>query len=177
MIKYIIGNPRQYRADCGKGKITINGEKTVEHFTFQPIAWRFFSACLWSDLASGLVRNWVELFFVDENNCLSCICFHGYSRENILKMQTLLFYEDIALQDVEIGVRFEKRTKKTGGETYYIAEFSYATKTKRNEEEKKEATNFAKKNKIYRTDSITENEVIQAKLNYREQEQKQEKLN
>ena len=88
--KYLEGHPRQYRFDAKEGVFNINGaEKLGRTFTFQPIAWRIFTDAI---LGMG-TKNWAELFFIDEKNCVSSILFHSYSVDNIFRLIVRLYYD------------------------------------------------------------------------------------
>jgi hypothetical protein len=85
------------------------------------MAWRFFE----DDILQMGRKKWVELFFVDEKNCVSAILFHGYSRDNLEKLARDLFYEDVTLSDVKITAKFvpKKNEKQKPAILYHIAEF------------------------------------------------------
>ena len=71
--RYLEGHPRQYRFDAKEGVFTINGsEKLGRTLTFQPIAWRIFT----DNILNMGTKNWAELFFIDEKNCVSAVLFH-----------------------------------------------------------------------------------------------------
>lgn len=122
--KYLEGHPRQYRFDAKEGVFNINGtDKIGRTITFQPLAWRIFVDSI---LGQG-TKNWAELFFVDEKDCVSSILFHGYSVDNIFKLIEPLYYDDLTLADVVITVIAERKenTKIQPKGIYHIATFSY----------------------------------------------------
>lgn len=122
--KYLEGHPRQYRFDAKEGIFNINGtEKLGRTLTFQPIAWRIFT----DNILNMGTKNWVEIFFVDEKNCVSAVLFHGYSVDNIFRLIEPLYYDDLTLADVVITAIAEKKenTKIQPKGIYYIATFSY----------------------------------------------------
>lgn len=122
--KYLEGHPRQYRFDAKEGVFNINGtEKLGRTLTFQPIAWRIFT----DNILNMGTKNWVEIFFVDEKNCVSAVLFHGYSVDNIFRLIEPLYYDDLTLADVVITAIAEKKenTKIQPKGVYYIATFSY----------------------------------------------------
>ncbi len=150
--KYLEGHPRQYRFDAKEGKFTINGiEKLGDTFTFQPIAWRIFS----DNILNMGTKNWAEVFFIDEKNCVSALLFHGYSVDNIYKLIEPLFYDDLTLADVVITAKAEKKenTKITPKGVYYIAGFSYRIAPG---EKVQEVQDFVKDNKIFRQETLTD---------------------
>lgn len=122
--KYLEGHPRQYRFDAKEGVFNINGsEKLGRILTFQPIAWRIFNDSI---LNMG-TKNWAEIFFIDEKNCVSSVLFHGYSVDNIFRLIEPLYYDDLTLADVVITAVAEKKenTKIQPKGVYYIATFTY----------------------------------------------------
>jgi hypothetical protein len=160
--KYLEGRPRQYRFDAKDGKFNINGtEKIGPSLTFQPIAWRIFS----DNILNLGTKNWAEIFFVDEKNCVSALLFHGYSVDNIYRMIEPLFYDGLTLADVVIRTTAEKKenTKITPKGVYYIAQFSYqiadgeATKTLKE---------YAGDTAIYRQETLTDTADIRIAHGY-----------
>jgi hypothetical protein len=150
--KYLEGHPRQYRFDAKQGKFNINGQQEIgDTLTFQPVAWRIFS----DDILNMGRKNWAEVFFVDDKDCLSAILFHGYSVDNIYRLIEPLFYEDLSLADVVITATAERKenTKITPKGVYYIASFSYQIAEKA-QTEQLEA--FAKDHPIYRRETLTD---------------------
>lgn len=122
--KYLEGHPRQYRFDAKEGIFTINGtEKLGRTLTFQPVAWRIFT----DNILNMGTKNWAELFFIDEKDCVSAVLFHGYSVDNIFRLIEPLYYDDLTLADVVITAVAEKKeyTKSQPKGIYYIATFSY----------------------------------------------------
>jgi hypothetical protein len=126
------------------------------------MAWRFFE----DDILQMGKKKWVELFFVDDKNCVSAILFHGYSREHLEKLAQDLFYEDVTLADIVITVKFtqKKNEKIKPAATYHIAEFELEELA--DPEKVKELHAFAQEHKIYRTETLTDTCQIQAFHNY-----------
>ena len=150
--KYLEGHPRQYRFDAKQGKFNINGQQEIgDTLTFQPVAWRIFS----DDILNMGRKNWAEVFFVDDKDCLSAILFHGYSVDNIYRLIEPLFYEDLSLADVVITATAERKenTKITPKGVYYIASFSYQIAEKAKTEQLEA---FAKDHPIYRRETLTD---------------------
>ena len=81
--RYLEGHPKGYRFDAKEGEFNINGIKKLGRtLTFRPIAWRIFV----DNILNMGVKNWAELFFIDEKNGVSAILFHGYSVDNIFRL-------------------------------------------------------------------------------------------
>ncbi len=150
--RYLEGHPKSYRFDAKDGQFNINGtDKLGDTLTFQPVAWRIFS----DNILNLGTKNWAEIFFVDDKNCLSAILFHGYSVDNIYRLIEPLFYEDLTLADVVITVRAEKKenTKITPRGVYYIASFSYQVADK---EKVQELQEFVADRRVYRQETLTD---------------------
>jgi len=160
--KYLEGHPRQYRFDAKEGVFNINGtDKLGRTLTFQPIAWRIFT----DNILNMGTKNWAELFFIDEKNCVSAVLFHGYSVDNIFRLIEPLYYDDLTLADVVITAVAEKKenTKIQPKGVYYIATFSY----KMGDPEKtKELKQFAQDVKVFRQETLTDIANIKTAFNY-----------
>ncbi|WP_245859394.1 hypothetical protein [Spirosoma aerolatum] len=160
--KYLEGHPRQYRFDAKEGVFNINGdEKLGRTITFQPIAWRIFT----DNILNMGTKNWAEIFFVDEKNCVSAILFHGYSVDNIFRLIEPLYYDDLTLADVLVTVVAEKKENNNiqPKGVYYIATFSY-----RNGDPEKtaELKAYAADRRIFRTETLTDIANIKTAMNY-----------
>ncbi|SOD89886.1 hypothetical protein [Spirosoma fluviale] len=165
--KYLEGHPRQYRFDAKEGVFNINGnEKLGRTLTFQPIAWRIFT----DNILNMGTKNWAEIFFIDEKNCVSAVLFHGYSVDNIFRLIEPLYYDDLTLADVVITAVAEKKenNKIQPKGVYYIANFTY----KMGDVEKtKELKEFAQERsagavKIFRQETLTDIANIKTAMNY-----------
>jgi hypothetical protein len=165
--KYLEGHPRQYRFDAKEGVFNINGTEKLggpsngRTLTFQPIAWRIFT----DNILNMGTKNWAEIFFIDDKNCVSALLFHGYSVDNIFRLIEPLYYDDLTLADVVITATAEKKenTKIQPKGVYYIANFTY----KMGEETKTaELKQFAQENKIFRQETLTDIANIKTALNY-----------
>ncbi|WP_288429194.1 hypothetical protein [uncultured Spirosoma sp.] len=160
--KYLEGHPRQYRFDAKEGVFNINGsEKLGRTLTFQPIAWRIFT----DNILNMGTKNWAELFFIDEKNCVSAVLFHGYSVDNIFRLIEPLYYDDQTLADVVITAVAEKKenTKIQPKGVYYIANFSYKPGDPAKTAELKR---FAQEVKIFRQETLTDIANIKTAMNY-----------
>ena len=150
--KYLEGHPRQYRFDAKEGVFNINGtEKLGRTLTFQPIAWRIFN----DNILNMGTKNWAEIFFIDEKDCVSSVLFHGYSVDNIFRLIEPLYYDDLTLADVVITAVAEKKeyTKSQPKGTYYIATFSYKMADIQRSVELKL---FSEEVKIFRQETLTD---------------------
>lgn len=148
--RYLMGHPRQIRCDLKAGVFNINGEKVIgKTLSFIPLAWRIFQ----DNILNMGRKTWAEVFFVDESGAVCAVLFHGYSVENLQKLNSALFYDDISLADVALTVTTSKKqSKKEDGGTYYIAEFSYAPAPA---DEVKARKEFAADHLIYREETVT----------------------
>lgn len=161
--KYLEGHPRQYRFDAKEGTFAINGtEKLGPVLTFQPFAWRIFTDSI---LNMG-TKNWAELFFIDEKNCVSVVLFHGYSVDNIFRLIEPLYYDDQTLADVVITVVAEKKenTKIQPKGVYYIANFSY--KVAKDADTTAALKQFGQDVRIFRQDTLTDVATLKTAYNY-----------
>ncbi|WP_338872993.1 hypothetical protein WBJ53_29380 [Spirosoma sp. SC4-14] len=160
--KYLEGHPRQYRFDAKEGVFNINGtEKLGRTLTFQPIAWRIFT----DNILNMGTKNWAEIFFIDDKNCVSAVLFHGYSVDNIFRLIEPLYYDDLTLADVVITAVAEKKenAKIQPKGVYYIATFSYKMG---DVEQTNELKQFAHEVKIFRQETLTDIANIKTAMNY-----------
>ncbi len=160
--RYLEGHPRQYRFDAKEGVFTINGsEKLGRTLTFQPIAWRIFT----DNILNMGTKNWAELFFIDEKNCVSAVLFHGYSVDNIFRLIEPLYYDDMTLADVVITAVAEKKenNKIQPKGVYYIASFSYKLGDPVRTAELKRYTQHVK---VFRQETLTDIANIKTAYNY-----------
>lgn len=153
---YIDGNPKQYRFDAKEGKFSIhydenNIEKLGSSLSFQPIAWRIFS----DDILGQGYKKWVELFFIDEADCVSCVLFHGYSVANLERLITPLVYNRVKLNEVVLTVNADKKenNKLQPKGVYYIASFTYALADKA---QTQEWADYVETINLYRRNTQTE---------------------
>lgn len=155
--KYLEGHPRNYRFDAKEGVFSINGTEKIggpshgRSLTFQPIAWRIFT----DSILGQPSKQWAELFFIDEQQCVATVLFHGYSVDNIFRLIEPLYYDDYSLANVVLTATAERKenTKIQPKGVYYIARFRYeladADLTKQRQE-------FAQENPIFRQDTLTD---------------------
>lgn len=124
--KYFTGKPRQYRFDAKEGKFKLNlgGDNLKDigrSLTIRPLAWRIFYD---PNLFNMGAKTWAELFFINDQNAVSAVLFHGFSVQNLEGLIEPLFYDDLNLSDVVLTITAEKKSREDGG-TYYIANFNY----------------------------------------------------
>jgi hypothetical protein len=149
--KYLPGHPRQIRADLKAGVFNLNGQEVLgKTLTFIPVALRIFS----DNILSMGRKVWAELFFIDKSGAVCAVLFHGYSVENLQKLNASLFYDDLKLTDVELTVTpVKKQTEKEGKPaTYFIAEFSYKPADPAEVQARQE---FAEDFDLYREETLT----------------------
>ncbi|AUD05338.1 hypothetical protein [Spirosoma pollinicola] len=160
--KYLEGHPRQYRFDAKEGVFNINGtDKVGRTLTFQPIAWRIFN----DNILNMGTKNWAEIFFIDEKDCVSSVLFHGYSVDNIFRLIEPLYYDDLTLADVLITAIAEKKeyTKIQPKGVYYIATFSYKMGDVAKSTELKQ---FSSEVKIFRQETLTDIASVKTAFNF-----------
>lgn len=160
--KYLEGHPRKYRFDAKEGVFSINGqEKLGKSLTFQPIAWRIFV----DSILGQPEKQWAELFFIDEQQCVSNILFHGYSVDNLFRLIEPLYYEDLTMGDVVLVATAERkennRIQPKG--VYYIAQFRYELA---NKDLTKQRQEFTSDNRIYRQDTYSDVARVKTARNY-----------
>ena len=123
---YREGHPRKYRFNASTGVINLNGEQNLtkpgKEFSFIPVALRVFK----DDLFERGRQTWVEMFFLNTANQLCSLMAHGYSVENLERLESELFYDDLMINEVTLTMKpVEKISKSAEGAKYFIAEFSY----------------------------------------------------
>lgn len=153
LIKYLEGNPRQYRFNGQTGRFNLNGihDKGVS-FKLLPIAWRIFKSELFGRNRQEI---WAELFFIDNDNCLSSIMFNNTSVQILQNMFGQVVYDGLILDDVLLTITCDKRVNAKVNSSYYVAQFSFEKAEKEFLELNK---SFAKDHNIYRQDTITQEE-------------------
>ena len=148
---YLEGAPRTYRFDAKEGVFAIEGvDKVGRTLTFQPIAWRIFA----DDILKQGLKQWAEIFFIDAQDCVSTVAFHGYSVNNVLNLIKPLHYARKKLSDVVVTAVAEKKenTKIQPKGIYYIATFTFVMANPDRVRELKEFTDTVK---LYRRETIT----------------------
>ena len=160
--KYLEGHPKQYRFDAKVGQFNVNGVDKVGHtLTFQPLAWRIFT----DNILNMGTKNWAEIFFIDAQNCVSAVLFHGYSVDNIFRLIEPLYYDDMTLADVVITATAEKKenNKIQPKGIYHIARFNYQFgDTERTGELKA----YAESRKFFRQETLTDVADVKTAYNF-----------
>ena len=118
LVKYLQGNPKDYRYDGRDGSFKLGANpiidekgKVLKTFSLTPMAFRVFEENLFG---RGRKENWIELFFIDEKNALSCIMFNGTSASSLQNLQREIFYEDLSLCDVKLTVSGVEKSNDKG---------------------------------------------------------------
>lgn len=161
-VKYMPGNPKQYRFNGQTGQFNLNGEtplldqnnKPIKQYKLQPIAFRFFEENLF---ARNRKEQWAEVFFIDEKNCVSAIMFSSSSANNLISLTRELFYEDCTLCDVVLTITPEQKESKIAeGGKYYVCNMSFETSDKKEVNDLKELDRLIK---IHRQDTLTDTAI------------------
>jgi hypothetical protein len=162
--KYMKGMPRQYRFNGQNGRFNLDGsEDKGTSLEVVPIAWRVFTAV--NLFGRERLEKWVELFFVDAQNCVSSTMFNNTSANVFQELLGKLMYADLTILEVVLTITADRRTNTTVNSTYYIAQFSFKTAEP---ETVSMFTAYTADVPIYREDTVTETEnIILASLSYR----------
>lgn len=119
-IKYLPGQPRNYRWNAKKGVLTLDGQTLVAEGVFDliPLAFRIFEG----EVLGFDRREWAELYFVNRAGHLSVVSFHGYSVAELRGSFGQLYYEDRNLTECMVTVTPMSRSNANG--TYHVARFA-----------------------------------------------------
>ncbi|WBO84496.1 hypothetical protein [Hymenobacter yonginensis] len=161
--RYLPGHPKQIRADLKAGVFNVGGDKVLgKSISFIPMALRIFS----DNILNMGRKVWAELFFVDDTGAVCAVLFHGYSVENLQKLNASLFYDDLKLTDVLLTVTPQKKQTEKDGKpaTYFIAEFSY---TAADPAQVQALQEFAEDFDLYREETLTGTEERRITQGYR----------
>ena len=161
--KYLPGHPRQIRADLKAGVFNLNGGDVIgKTISFIPVALRIFS----DNILNMGRKMWAELFFIDASGAACAVLFHGYSVENLQKLNASLFYDDLKLTDVVLTCTpVKKQTEKDGKPaTYFICDFSYTAADPAEVQARQE---FAEDHDLYREETLTGTEDRRITAGYR----------
>ena len=117
----MIGEPRQYRADCKSGKFKIGKKETVgETLKLEPIAAKLVD----DQLFTYDKQKWVEVLFVDESGLISSILFKGESFCNFVETCRKIVISGKAINALQLTARMEARANAYG--EYAAVEFEIA---------------------------------------------------
>lgn len=154
-VKYLVGNPRQYRFNGQSGRFNINGDKDIgTSLDIVPMAWRVFKAQLFG---RNRRETWAELFFIDKENCLSSLMFNNTSVQILQNTFGQVIYDGLLLDQVKLRITSERRTNEKVKASYYIAKFFI---DKAEDDLLILNKEFAADFLIYRGDTITEDEMV-----------------
>ena len=104
------------------------------------------------DIAENTIVNLLQ-FFIDKDNCVSCLMFNNTSVNEFNRMLEPLLYERKSLCDVVVTVKPERvQSKNDPGKTWFIGRFSYTTAP---DETVKEMREYVKANRVYRNETLT----------------------
>ena len=161
--KYIPGHPRQIRADLKAGVFNLNGKDVLgKTLSFIPVALRIFS----DNILNMGRKVWAEVFFVDKSGAVCAVLFHGYSVENLQKLNASLFYDDLKLTEVVLTCTPVKKqtVKDEKPATYFICDFNY---TPADPAEVQARQEFAEDFDLYRDETLTGTEERRITQGYR----------
>lgn len=155
-ILYSKGLPKEYRFNGQTGKFNIDGEidkgTTLE---LVPLAWRVFEAELFG---RGRVDLWAEIFFIDDESCVSAIMFNNTSVQILQKAFAKLVYQRLTLSEVKMKISTEQRKNEKAKSTYHVAVFEFE---KADPDFCLMMQEFALDFPIYRADTVTDSQVQQ----------------
>jgi hypothetical protein len=166
--KYLPGHPRQIRADLKAGVFNIGGGDVIgKTLSFIPVALRIFS----DNILNMGRKVWAEVFFIDKTGAVCAVLFHGYSVENLQKLNASLFYDDLKLTDVLLTVEPVKKQTEKPDESgkmqkaqYFIAEFKYTAADPAEVEARRQ---FVEDFDLYREETLTGTEERRITEGYR----------
>lgn len=168
---YRAGTPRGYRFHAGTGVLNFNGNENItkpgKSFKLIPISMRIFVDTLFEKKGSERGRRqWAEIAFLNEANQVSMLMFHGYSVENLIGLESELYYEGLKFDEIVLEVDPQEKISsnpEAENATYYIADFDF----EKAEEEVVAAQKEAIKNMpIYRLSTYTGESETLLTLNY-----------
>ncbi|NVO30264.1 hypothetical protein [Hymenobacter lapidiphilus] len=149
--RYLPGQPKQIRADLKAGNFNVNGVTPIgKTLSFIPAALRIFT----DNILNMGRKTWAEMYFADPAGHICAVLFHGYSVENLQKLNAELFYDDLKLTEVMLTVTpIKKQTVKDDKPaTYYIADFSYEAA---DPAEVQALQEFVEDHDLYREETLT----------------------
>lgn len=130
-INYIIGNPREWRADCSSGGALKIGEATEGAQSMKAEILFFVDYPKHAFFAEKYDRNpfqnWLMVFFVDHHNQLSSMLLKGRSRSNFIEMFRTLQGESKAIATQIVTVQMKSTENKLG--KFKVVEFTYEPNT------------------------------------------------
>lgn len=124
-VTYLTGHPRNYRFNAKNGTLNYEDQEQITQpgstFSLIPLAFRVFEAALFS----GKIRDWFEVFFLNQSGQLCGLLFHSASVDRLQQAVSKdLFYEELGILDCVLTVRPIPRNHKEFG-PYYVADFLF----------------------------------------------------
>ena len=114
----LIGEPRQYRADCKAGAFKIGKNDLLgRSLKLEPIAAKMINDQLFTYEAQA----WAEVLFVDESGIVSSLLFKGESLRNFLETYRKAVTASQKMNEVQLLAKMAERSNKHG--QYYAVEF------------------------------------------------------
>ena len=117
----LIGEPRQYRADCKSGQFKIGKNDMVgKTLAIEPIA-----AKLTEDQLFRYERQkWAELLFVDKHGIVSTILFKGESLRNFIEIYRKAVTSGQLMTALQLRAEMSSRSNSYG--EFFAVEFEIA---------------------------------------------------
>jgi hypothetical protein len=114
----MIGEPRQYRADCKAGAFKIGKAEPVgKTLKLEPIAAHMLKA----QLFDYDPQPWTEILFVDEAGIVSSILFKGESLRNFLELYRKAVTTGQKMNAIQLLARMAERSNSKG--SFFAVEF------------------------------------------------------
>ena len=163
-VTYLTGRPRNYRFNAKNGTLNYEDQEQITQpgstFSLIPLAFRVFEAPLFANK----VRDWFEVFFLNQSGQLCGLLFHSASVDRLQQAVSKdLFYEELSILDCVLTVRPIPRNHKEFG-PYYVADFLF-------EEMPQDAKDKAGEVRqtlpaIYRDDTVSHPDFIKLQAGY-----------
>lgn len=114
----MIGEPRQYRADCKAGAFKIGKNDLVGRtLKVEPVGAKLVE----DQLFNYDRQKWVELLFVDESGLISTILFKGESLRNFMETYRKAIVAGQTMNALQLLARMAERANEYG--QYFAVEF------------------------------------------------------
>lgn len=158
--KSLLGSPKNYRFDGRTGDFKIGATTNYgRKLKIQPISFRFMTDELFArkdNVTNAPKRElWIEIFFVDEKNCVSYIMFNNSSARAFQSLIEEIYYDDLELTDLVLSLKgLEKKNDKGA---YYVVEIEYDFADKNKVEEYRQLCEDVQ---IFSRDTITQTAEI-----------------
>ena len=117
----LIGEPRQYRADCKSGQFKIGKNDMVgKTLVIEPIAAKLTE----DQLFSYERQKWAELLFVDKHGIVSTILFKGESLRNFIEIYRKAVVSGQLMNALQLCAEMSSRSNSYG--EFFAVEFEIA---------------------------------------------------